>query len=259
MNARDNNNISIDQSNTINNTTHIHVNPFGQEDIGHLLLDAEGFAQRLLRCINDGVKGLIDMMANIHFDSAHPENHTLRKRDGRGRFVEVFDGTEWCLDFGEKVADKVFGKIEPMLADFVSANLQVPLCEIREQIARRRCDDEHTRWVELQHVPDFILTPEELRLKKLAPAPSPPAGPAETESDMFARINADRALERRMLDDFLRDVAEPLGWDFPESRSVNGRDEDENKKRVAKARSLIYDFFLKAVHLHSARIFLAKP
>ena len=82
----------------IDNKT-INVNGYGNETIGHLNGD---YFKTLIGAPYTAVPKLIK---DIHCNPDVPENHNLRKKNKRDKYIEYYDGKEWKIEDKKKQLD----------------------------------------------------------------------------------------------------------------------------------------------------------
>ena len=94
------NNGKIDNNtiNKIDNKT-ININSYGNESIQHLKGD---YFKQLIGMPYSAVPKLIK---DIHCNPDVPQNHNLRKKNKKDKFIEYYDGQEWKLEDKKKQLD----------------------------------------------------------------------------------------------------------------------------------------------------------
>lgn len=79
-----NNTNNINDSVMVDNSIHVHINGFGNENTEYITRD---FA---VKCLEKGALGIMPMMEEIFFNEQHAENHNVRLRSLKNMLVEVF-------------------------------------------------------------------------------------------------------------------------------------------------------------------------
>lgn len=217
---------------TINNTTNIYLpRAFGNEDVAHLSASNPEAAKFLLQVLRDRQDGLMNLIAKVHFDKDHPENHNLRKRDEHDNFVQIYDGEKWSSKFVKTIAQAVFGKMKEIVSGFFE---DADKEETRDAIREKWMFDPYRLWHWLQQtrgVPS-CLTKDEIALRD-GPCPEPTEYSDENLDEVVRRVNRGR-LQKHVYDRFVACVSTPLRWDGTltdyETRVAN--DIHEHFKRI---------------------------
>lgn len=82
--------------NTTTQQIHIHLHPFGQENMTDITRE---FCRN---CIRDGVSGVIRMLDAIFFNDNKPENHNVKLRSLKNHLVDIYRDPHWEVrDFHE--------------------------------------------------------------------------------------------------------------------------------------------------------------
>ena len=104
-NTTNNNTTNNNTTNNITQNITINVNNFGQEDISHLQKCYEFYWTHK-------AFGLIEMAQDVHFDPAHPENHTLTITNQRAKIAKVRENGKWVPKSFDKVLDEIVAKVQ---------------------------------------------------------------------------------------------------------------------------------------------------
>jgi transcriptional regulator NrdR family protein len=92
-------NITNTISQTINNTTHINVNAFGNEDLSHVM------KHHLHTAVKRRDKGMLELVQHMHFNESVPQNHNLRVTNLKLPYIQYHDGKQWMLGKKDKILD----------------------------------------------------------------------------------------------------------------------------------------------------------
>lgn len=116
-----NNTTNID--NSVTNNTTINIMPFGVWKDGHMdhIIKDRKF---MMQCLQNKGSGLCDLLRMMHFDSAHPEHHNIRKLVKKEPFIEHHDGKRWRTGLPAFVLQKVSDEMERTLMEFLNENLE---------------------------------------------------------------------------------------------------------------------------------------
>ena len=96
----------------ISNKT-ININSYGNESIDHL---TKSYLRDLIGLPYTAVQKLIK---DIHCNPKVPENHNLRKRNKKDKFIEYFDGNEWKVEDKKKQLDHLVDMTFTILENIV--------------------------------------------------------------------------------------------------------------------------------------------
>ena len=80
------NNIVVNNNNTVNNS--FHINPFGEEDIRHIIRQKN----KMDRWVQNDVRGIRDMAKEVWFDPLHPENNTVHLPNVSRSYMKISTG-----------------------------------------------------------------------------------------------------------------------------------------------------------------------
>ena len=104
----------ITQTNIDNSKKTININSYGNESIEHL---TKAYCKRLIGLPYTAVSKLIK---DIHCNPKVPENHNLRKRNKKDKFIEYFDGNEWKVEDKKKQLDHLVDMTFTILENIVN-------------------------------------------------------------------------------------------------------------------------------------------
>jgi len=85
---------------TINNN--IIINNYGNESVNYLFIK-----KTCEKFINKVYKSIPCITKELYFNPAHPENRTIRIRNKKSPFMEVFNGKEWELRYKKKTLEEI--------------------------------------------------------------------------------------------------------------------------------------------------------
>ena len=102
------------QTNIDNSKKTININSYGNESIEHL---TKAYCKRLIGLPYTAVSKLIK---DIHCNPKVPENHNLRKRNKKDKFIEYFDGNEWKVEDKKKQLDHLVDMTFTILENIVN-------------------------------------------------------------------------------------------------------------------------------------------
>ena len=102
---------NIDNSDNSKKT--ININSYGNESIDHL---TKSYCKSLIGLPYTAVSKLIK---DIHCNPKVPENHNLRKRNKKDKFIEYFDGNEWKVEDKKKQLDHLVDMTFTILENIV--------------------------------------------------------------------------------------------------------------------------------------------
>ena len=105
------NNNNNNTQNNINNT--ININSYGNESIEHL---NSGYLKDLIGLPYTAVQKLIK---DIHCNPKVPENHNLRKRNKKDKYIEYYDGKQWKIEDKRKQLDHLVDMTFTILENIV--------------------------------------------------------------------------------------------------------------------------------------------
>ena len=103
----------ITQTNIDNSKKTININSYGNESISHL---TKAYCKSLIGLPYTAVSKLIK---DIHCNPKVPENHNLRKRNKKDKFIEYFDGSEWIIEDKKKRLDHLVDMTFTILENIV--------------------------------------------------------------------------------------------------------------------------------------------
>ena len=104
--------ISNNSNNKISNKT-ITINSYGNESIDHL---SSEYFKDLISLPYTAVQKLIK---DIHCNPHVPENHNLRKRNKKDKFIEYYDGKKWKVEDKKKKLDHLVDMTFTILENIV--------------------------------------------------------------------------------------------------------------------------------------------
>lgn len=108
------NQTSINNVNTNNNVTNIHINSFGRENLDHLPKDF------LTSCFM--MKNIPSLIENIYFDEECPENHNVKLRSSKNKTANVYDDGKWRISPVDKIIDEMVNKGQTILSKHYKYN-----------------------------------------------------------------------------------------------------------------------------------------
>lgn len=108
--------------NTINNNINININKFGNEDVSYIT------SQYLASVVKKGIINMADLAAHIHFNTEHPENHTLFYPSHKSDYMFVSDGTNFNMVPVNDVTDQVYYNCGNLLESFLDSRKAKKLC-----------------------------------------------------------------------------------------------------------------------------------
>jgi len=103
----------ITQTNIDNSKKTININSYGNESIEHLTKE---YCKSLIGLPYTAVSKLIK---DIHCNPKVPENHNLRKRNKKDKFIEYFDGKKWKIEDKKKQLDHLVDMTFTILENIV--------------------------------------------------------------------------------------------------------------------------------------------
>jgi hypothetical protein len=118
-NSNTTNNTSNNTTNTNNNTINynIIINPFGQENITHLL-SGKSSLDLVYSWTKKSINGMLDCCSHIYFNNDYPENQTIRYLNKKDPFVHIYDGKDWLPQFKEHALKAIVANIENTFVSF---------------------------------------------------------------------------------------------------------------------------------------------
>ena len=104
------NNITINSTyNNTQNNINITINAFGDEMVDYLT------EKEYRAAINSKIGGIVKMIKNINFNSAHPQNHNVYIPNKKDQYAMIYDGAKWLLnkkdDVIENLINNNYGRI----------------------------------------------------------------------------------------------------------------------------------------------------
>ena len=111
------NNITINS--TINNTQNninITINAFGDEMVDYLT------EKEYRSAINSKIGGIVKMIKNINFNSAHPQNHNVYIPNKKDQYAMIYDGAKWLLNKKDDVIDNLINNNYGRIINYYEEN-----------------------------------------------------------------------------------------------------------------------------------------
>ena len=113
------NNITINS--TINNTQNninITINAFGDEMVDYLT------EKEYRSAINSKIGGIVKMIKNINFNSAHPQNHNVYIPNKKDQYAMIYDGAKWLLNKKDDVIENLINNNYDRIINYYEENGQ---------------------------------------------------------------------------------------------------------------------------------------
>lgn len=110
-------NNTTNNNNTINNTINIQINGLGKEDLNKMINHTK-YKDFMLNCINKEMYGLSNYLMQKHFSPNAPENHNIKKRNKKDKFISVYNGSKWETKLINDALEEVFNNIEKDFQSF---------------------------------------------------------------------------------------------------------------------------------------------
>jgi hypothetical protein len=111
------NNITINS--TINNTQNninITINAFGDEMVDYLT------EKEYRSAINSKIGGIVKMIKNINFNSAHPQNHNVYIPNKKDQYAMIYDGAKWLLNKKDDVIENLISNNYDRIINYYEEN-----------------------------------------------------------------------------------------------------------------------------------------
>ena len=111
------NNITINS--TINNTQNninITINAFGDEMVDYLT------EKEYRSAINSKIGGIVKMIKNINFNTAHPQNHNVYIPNKSDKYAMIYDGAKWLLNKKDDVIENLINNNYGRIISFYNEN-----------------------------------------------------------------------------------------------------------------------------------------
>ena len=111
------NNITINS--TINNTQNninITINAFGDEMVDYLT------EKEYRSAINSKIGGIVKMIKNINFNSAHPQNHNVYIPNKKDQYAMIYDGAKWLLNKKDDVIENLINNNYDRIISYYEEN-----------------------------------------------------------------------------------------------------------------------------------------
>jgi hypothetical protein len=112
VNFNDNSN----QSNTQNNT--LQMNRFLEEDISHITNNK----RVMLNHLQNKSNGVAKFIKDVHFDMNYPENQTIRLRNVKRPFLQVWNNDEWEVCPCDEVVTDLINNAKNYFDEFINDN-----------------------------------------------------------------------------------------------------------------------------------------
>lgn len=135
-------NISVVNNNN-NNSLHIHIRPFGQENLEYLLEPENGSLKRILEERGPFIQNVVK---EVHYNEEHPENMNMYISNVRGKHALIYNGKQFEL----KLKDEYLKRMMDSKRSFIEGNYdRVGLDEDTKQYIKEKIDklnqDKHTQ------------------------------------------------------------------------------------------------------------------
>lgn len=126
-----NNSATININNTYNIVT-INRNNFGSEDTSYISKDFIKY------CIENPSRGIAELIENIHYNPAHPENHNIRCKSLKGNTFEKLVDSEWTLCDASNTLDELIKKGYRILNTYYMDNIHNDTTIQDDEVQQRR-------------------------------------------------------------------------------------------------------------------------
>lgn len=107
---------TTDSQNTVQTSTKIQLNNFGQETLEHI---TEEF---LSNCMMNDLTGAKQLIEKIHFCNEVPENKNVRMKSLKRKVVEVTENSKWIKRKAEEIIDEMIRKCFKILIGYSLKN-----------------------------------------------------------------------------------------------------------------------------------------
>lgn len=137
------NNTNISVVNNNNNSLHIHIQPFGQENLEYLLEPENGSLKRILEERGPFIQNVVK---EVHYNEDHPENMNMYISNVRGKHALIYNGKQFEL----KLKDEYLKRMMDSKRSFIEGHYdRVGLDEETKQYIKEKIDklnqDKHTQ------------------------------------------------------------------------------------------------------------------
>ena len=132
---------------TNNNTIHIQLNNFGQENTSYLSKEF------LNNCFDCGPKSIKNIMLGIYFDENHPENHTVKLISLKNEYVNVHKDGDWH-------PKTINDAIDVMKQTSIDALIKTKIDELNDMLIKNKLNDKDNvninKLQSIQNIPQKI-------------------------------------------------------------------------------------------------------
>ena len=104
-------------NNSIHNTVHITLNPYGQENWDY-------FRHQVCRLMMEVNMAIPNIVRRLHLDDEHPENHNIQIPNKKINQIKVFDGQNWTTQNKTAVLESLVSGTADKLTDYEEEFLQ---------------------------------------------------------------------------------------------------------------------------------------
>ena len=229
-------NNTINGNNTIINnnsqTNNITVNIYGSENIDHILNDKP----RMDRYIQQCYMSIPHMVRDVHFDPQRPDNHTVRMRNCRGKFLEIMTDKGWR----SKMKNEVFNDMILRHSETLEEHFNSDQCAVLVPWVRRHFEEmlkecteipfEKVKMMTLENEVEIVFKDEQSCLRPSSSA-NPAVSAPSTQQPREIRDQDPVAEMQRLIDKLLKDNLELA------------RDKEElarDKRELAQELDLVY-------------------
>ncbi len=111
------NNITINSTyNNTQNNINITINAFGDEMVDYLT------EKEYRSAINSKIGGIVKMIKNINFNTAHPQNHNVYIPNKKDQYAMIYDGDRWLLNNKHDVIENLINNNFDRIINYYDKN-----------------------------------------------------------------------------------------------------------------------------------------